>query len=223
MAFPVEQTSATTTGNTPNWGAMNMPSGINAGDLLIAAVACDGPQRVVTFTGGWTVLANDVSDNSVSLAVAYKQAAGGDTLSVSINQFEAGACRVVRISGAEAVATQPPEVGGEATGESATPAVPPVTPTGGAKDYKFIAWCAHSTGLTALTSGPTNYANAGSVAFVNIAGARLAWADRDLNATTDDPDNFTFDVAEGYGSILLAIHPASAAAAAHPAAVMMGV
>jgi len=211
VAFPVEQSAANTTqtSNDNQWGAQNMPSGIVAGETLVASLAVDGSNVIVFYTGGWTVLLNGSSgsDGSVTLSIAYKKAVGSDTLSIALDSNQQGSCRVWRINTAEDPDTQAPEIGAVTTGTSATPAVGLITPTGGAKDYKFYALCAQDRNRT-FTSAPTNYqANDATLVSGGANGAQLSWGDRDVNASTQDPDNFTYTASDGFATVVLVIHP----------------
>ena len=209
--FPIEQSAANTTqtSNATSWGAQNMPSGIVAGDTLLALVAVDGPNQAVTFTGGWTKLLDGAagSDGSVTLAVAYKKAVGSDTLSLTIGSGQQGSCRVIRVDTAEDPDTQAPEIGAVTTGASQFPNVGLITPIGGAKDYKFYAVCAHDRNR-AFTSAPTDYqANDASLISGGSNGSHLAWGDRDVNASTQDPDNFSFASSDGFANVVVVVHP----------------
>lgn len=217
MTFPVEQSTANTTQtvNATNWGAQNMPAGIVAGDTLLALVAVDGGNQAITFTGGWTKLLDGAagSDGSVTLGIAYKKAAGGDTLSLAIGSAQQGSCRVIRVDTAEDPDTQAPEIGAVTTGASATPTVGLITPAGGAKDYKFYAVCAHDRDRT-FTSAPTNHqANDATLVSGGANGAQVSWGDRDLNAASTDPDNFTYTTSDGFATVVVVVHPVSAVSA----------
>lgn len=210
MAFPVEQTAANTTqgSNVTNWGAQNMPSGIVAGDTLLAFISIDGSGRTVTATG-WTILLEGAtgSDGSVTLVILYKKAVGSDTLSLTISASEQGACRIVRVDTAEDPDTQAPEIGAVTTGSSANPSVGLITPIGGAKDYKFYAVCAHDRNRT-FTSAPTNHqANDGTLVGGASTGAQVSWGDHDVNSATDDPDNFTYTTSDGFATVVVVVHP----------------
>jgi len=216
MTFPIEQSAANTTqtSNNTEWGLQNMPAGIVAGDTLLAFVAVDGSNQSVQFnpTGLWVKLLDGAagSDGSVTLAIAYKKAEGGDTLSLTIGSAQQGSCRIIRVDTAEDPDTQAPEIGAVTTGSSATPAVGLITPTGGAKDYKYYAVCAHDRNRT-FTSAPTNHqANDGTLSSGGANGAQVSWGDHDANAATDDPDNFTYTASDGFATVVLVVHPAAA-------------
>ncbi len=210
MAFPVEQTAANTTqtSNATNWGAQNMPSGVTAGDTLIALMAVDGSNQTIT-EANWNILLEGAtgSDGSVTLIVAWRKATGTDSFSPVISSSQQGSVRILRIDTAEDPDTQAPEVGTATTGASATPNVGAITPVGGTKDYKLYSLCAHDRNRS-FTNAPTNYqTNEGSLISGGANGAHLAWGDRDLNGSTDDPDNFTFGASDGFATVVLAIHP----------------
>lgn len=216
MAFPVEQSAASTsqTSNATSWGAQTMPSGIVAGDTLLALVATDGADRVITFTGGWTKLLDGVTggSNLNTLGIAYKEAVGSDTLSITIDESEQGEVRVIRIDAAKDPDTQAPEIGAVTTGNAGTCAVGSITPTGGANDYKFYAVCSHNNKRT-FTSAPTDYQANDGTSVGGVASAQISWGDRDINASSQDPDVFTYAQADDFITTVVVIHPAVAGAA----------
>jgi len=194
-----------------------MPSGIVVGDLLIALVASDGTSEAITFTGGWTVLSVGGTTGGVTLATAYKKAVGSDTLSITIGSSEQGCCRVIRIDTAEDPDVQPPETGNLVSGASTeTPPMQfnPIFPTGGTKDYKFYSLCAHDRNRP-FTSAPIGYrANDATLVSGGASGAQLSWGDLDINTDSEsgNPDAFTYESADGFNTMILVVHPVSAAA-----------
>ncbi len=213
MTFPVIETEATTVrhNGTFNWGAQNMPAGIVAGDLLVAIVSCDGPARNMTFSGStWTEIYEESPDLKTTISIAYREATGGDTLNLACNQFEAGCCLVLRISGAEDPATQAPEVSAGAQSPSSTTFSPlSLTPSGGAADFLWLAIASTENPTVGFTSGPASYTSS-SVGGNNAAATRLSSGRRSLNAASEDPGDFTFPSASNHIGVTMAVHPAGA-------------
>jgi hypothetical protein len=118
-----------------------------------------------------------------------------------------------RITGAADPAVQPPEAASTpytTAGSSIDP--PSLTPTGGAKDYLWLAvagW--RRTGLSATTD-PTNYTNAieGSSGG-NATGTKLRSLRRQLNGASEDPAAFTLSntTSERRVGATIAVHPAA--------------
>lgn len=78
--------------------AQNMPSGIQAGDLLIAIVSQNPVTSTITASSGWTDIRQGISaPNSARAAAFAKLAAGSDTLSLS-GDSQDFACVVLRIA-----------------------------------------------------------------------------------------------------------------------------
>lgn len=120
--------------------------------------------------------------------------------------------------------TQAPEVSTIASGTDTTPNPGTVTPTGGAKDYLWIAafqqngeeadddtWC---------TAAPTSFGNlvqkttgAAGLANTNRSGAAANFAS---NAASMDPATFTVAQSLPWTAYTVAVHPAAAGAAANP-------
>jgi len=161
-------TSATTTANTSH--TLNLPSSIASGDLLIGMLSGyigSGSTAVdISWPSGWTeFFEQDASTGTLHLAVAgaYRQADGteGTSITVTTNLSVLAAHNAYRITGAADPATQPPEAASIPYTTGANSIDPPsLSPTGGAKDYLWLAVAAwRRTGLTA-TADPTNYTNA---------------------------------------------------------------
>lgn len=220
MAFPTVQTqntsqesSATTT------HTVSLPSGIVSGDLLLAFMAIDaGSAPFTSFPGGWTEI-KDVSEtqNFVTLAVAYRDADGGEGASISVSTTPSAqsAHATYRITGHDT--GNAPEISTGASGDSNTADPDSLTPTGGAKDYLWFALCAvdgsGSTGPWAVTAAPSNYTNlVSSESGGATDGSTVGVARRELNASSEDPGTFTLEEVGGkeWFAATLAVHPGAA-------------
>lgn len=210
MAFPSVVTTNTSVENTATLShTVSLPSGISAGDLLIVVFAVrDIPD--VTWPMGWTEIAeiDDTTNSDQTLAVAYRDADGGEgaTITVTTSATKVSAHTSYRISGAADPAVQAPEVSTGAHNLSEDPDPDSLTPTGGAKDYLWIACCGRGDNDVA-TAAPTNYGNlltAGSTGFDAVASA-----ERQLNASSEDPGIFNFPAPDAnWVAATVAIHPA---------------
>ena len=222
MAFPVVESSAAYNAGTAaaTTHAVPLPATITAGSLLLM-VGRAGVVGAVTLPAGWTVV-NDSSDASDDVSFwAYRDtlAAGtedGSTITVTHGSGKLAAI-TYSITGAENPATQAPQASTVAVGTGSNPGPTIRTPTGGAKDYLWIAvGLADGEHTSPPTTIPVNYGNSvgantgtGGVAGTN---ARVYSATRNLNAASEDPGTWTTDVAvnTGWTAWTIAIHPAAA-------------
>ena len=166
MAFPVVEgtaISAQSTSSDPN--GISLPAGVQAGDLLLVIYEVSNPVSI-TFPAGWTVFFTQVGGSFGGVLcnqiLAYKKAVGGETsINVSPGAARGYAANAYRISGVLNPAIQPPEAVGTG-GEDALPPTgssdpPPLSPTGGSKDYLWITGYASSASNS--TVPPANYGN----------------------------------------------------------------
>jgi hypothetical protein len=218
-AVATTNTSATTTANTSH--TLNLPSGIASGDLLIAMLSGyigSGTTPVdISWPSGWTeFFEQDASTGSLHLAVAgaYRKADGteGASITVTTNLSVRAAHNAYRITGAADPAVQPPEAAGTSDTATGTGIDPPsLTPTGGAKDYLWLAvagW--RRTGVSATTD-PTNYSSPiEGNSTGNAGGTKLRSLNRQLNAASEDPSAFTLSAnSERRVGVTIAVHPAA--------------
>ena len=198
--------------NSGDWGEQNLPSGIAADDLLIAAFAIDANPVGGATPTGWTVLEAQFGTAGVTLRPYWRKATAdaNDACDMStVGHNQQGVCRIFRITGAEDPDTTAPFAGSTRTGTSATPFVNACTPTGGSDDYLWLALNAHDHDRS-FTSGPTNYqGDDGTISSGGSQGAQLSYGSRALTAASEDPDNFTYGASDGYASLLIAIYPAA--------------
>jgi cellulose synthase/poly-beta-1,6-N-acetylglucosamine synthase-like glycosyltransferase len=212
-------TSATTTAGTSH--TLTLPTGIQSGDLLIAMLSGfigSGSTAVdISWPSGWTeFFEQDASTSTLHLAVAgaYRQADGteGTSITVTTNVSVLAAHNAYRITGAADPSVRPPEAASVGYTDTATNIDPPsLSPTGGAKDYLWLAVAAwRRTGRVASTD-PTNYTNAIEASSAGGAsGTKLRSLRRQLNASSEDPSQFTLDLtSERRAAVTIAIHPAA--------------
>ena len=197
-SFPVVQSTANSNSGSTTNHSVTMPTGIEAGDLLLAFFTTNSDSTVNT-PAGWTKLVDQTEPTfpDIRLAVYSKRAVGGDSLTVVTNNNETSAHCVYRIytdNEAEAAA-----VG--AASASANPNPPPLTPTGGAQDFLWFA-AFGSTGVT-VSSYPSNYTD-NQVS--NTAGGRsIAAATRNLDASSEDPGTYTISSSNDWVAVTVAV------------------
>ncbi len=220
MAFP--QTAAPTTSAFAAAATSHlvaMPATVNAGDLLFVHIAVNHiatPNPTITTPAGWTQKwATAIS--SIDRYGGYVKVAdgteGGTTVDFVTSSTTVAAAHCHRITdwyGALAGV----EVGTAATGSSANPNPPSLTPSWGALDTLWFAVSGADDDDQAFTAAPTNYTNLASTIAGGGANASCevgsAW--RELNATNDNPGTFTLASTETWVAQTLAIRPAAAAA-----------
>lgn len=196
MATPVIATTSTyASASASNSHTVNLPSGINDGDLLVAGVSWHRQSSNSPSISGWTKFGDYANaSNNMGLAIFYKEASSeGSSVSLAISGSASdAACWVGRITGAEAVATQAPEVGTAATGNSSAPNPPSVTPAGGSDDYLYIAFSSLADLGGHTTNGDTDFVN-----LVSALGSFIACLAKSHNSstgtTTYDPPAFGVD------------------------------
>lgn len=212
MASPVDATRATfTVGSTSATWTITQPSGVVSGDLLVCLVR-GSTNAIVSFTG-WTQLALDTSDASDdTTAVYYRLSDGADPVSLVWNANTKGCAITYRITGAIDPATQAPQISTVAIGTTTANTCNPgsISPTGGSKDYLFLALGAMD-GVGAFTAVPTNYTNLAAIQSSGAAASTnssLGSGSRQLTAASDDPGVFTHAAATtAWTAFTVAIHP----------------
>jgi hypothetical protein len=219
VTFPVIANSATSLEDASNVTShtVSLPPNISSGDLLIVIFGVDGGPSVTWpgAAGDWNEIVSWSGGGAVRLHAAWRDADGteGGSITVTTSNGQRSAHCAYRITGHEDPATQPPQGGLGATGTNAAPDPPSRTPSGGAKDYLWIACHANDRDRT-TTAYPTNYdktqlTTSGSGA--NSCG--VAAAGREFNFASENPGPFTISAADDWAAATVAVHPASGAAA----------
>jgi hypothetical protein len=192
-----------------------MPSGITAGDLLIATIATDGNTSAAAGGGeGWTNITDTANGSDVRLNILAKIAAGSDALNLTLGAAADSATHVMRIvdHGVSSVATDV-EVGTAATGASTAPNPPSVTPAATAKNL-FIAVAASDDDDESPTFYPTSYTGEGQGQSASSATACLIQVAYRYVTTgsAEDPGAFTLAASEQWVTQSLCVPPASSSA-----------
>jgi hypothetical protein len=213
---------------------VNLPSGITAGQLLVLLIRAAGNNGVLaSVPSGWSALVqdegSDASNDPTHILYRWADGTEGSTLSVDFSGSIKGAAIAYRITGAINPATQPPQVSTVAVGTGTNPDPTGVTPTGGSKDYLFIAFGGldgETQTFSAAPSTPSSYSNlqqansgTGGAASTNV---RIAGASRQATVSSEDPGAFTAEAPEtGWTAFVIAIHPAAAGAITRSQAVIV--
>jgi len=187
---------------------VNLPAGIVAGKLLIA-ILCSFDLTVIGWPGGWTQLFHTQfpSGSDVTLSAAYRIADGGEgaTIIVTTSTTEKTAHVTYMISGY----SDTPECGVSVTATTNSPNPPNLAPSWGAEDTLWLAICGYNltAGVTTVSAYPANYINGLNYVSSVSDGAGVGSAERELNASPEDPGAFTLNYARDSIANTIAIRP----------------
>jgi hypothetical protein len=209
--------SAETSGVATSPVSANMPSGITAGELLVAIVGTDGAATAAAGGAeGWTQVNTAANASAVRETVLAKVAAGGDALTLTLGSAVDSATQVMRITnhGVSNVATDI-AVGTAATGTDTAPNPPSVTPAANTPNL-FIAFNASDDDdnptenywpASAYTAaGWVESAQSGTSCMIQVAYRRLT------TGSAENPPAFVLGASEEWVAQTLCIPPASAGA-----------
>ena len=217
MASPQVQGTPGENEDTSNNGTQTFtyPASIQPDELLLLVSALDGNQSVLAPpTDFTTVKTLTHSGNANSIYVFTKKATGlesGDgTWTTSGGERSTHVC--YRISGAEDPGTQQVEVSTGAEGDSTSGDPDTVTPTGGPKDFLYIAAVSIDRGDKTVTGAPSGYGNLRNVDMTGFAsgGVTLGTAEKETTgSSSDNPSAFTHG-SDTWVAITIAVHPGAA-------------
>lgn len=216
MPFPqVEGTQETAVGTAGTSHAITLPSGIVASDMVLITMDIGSTSATLNALTGWQEILDEAVANGLKI-LQYTGAGvpGNPTFTSSASTRSASIAW--RLSNADKTIT--PQIGTTATGTSATPDPPSVTPTGGiSKDYLFIAFFGQAgeeaDDDTWVNTPPTNYLpnppyqKACGVAGTNLGG-KIGAAYRQLTTgAAENPDTFGVDVSAAWRAQTIIVHP----------------
>lgn len=215
MAFPtIQATNESSTNTAGTSHTVSLPTGITAGDLLIVFFAIGSTAATVNALTGWTELVDAGVANGTVILCRTADGTEGASIILTTSASTRDASISYRISDAENVATRTPELSTVATGTSTAPNPTTCTPTGGAKDYLWIAQFSNggeeADDDTWVTSAPAGYTgllqkSCGTVG-TNLGGM-CATASMTANAASEDPGAFTQVASLAWRAFTVAIHP----------------
>jgi len=219
MAFPSLAAVAVTSRGTPETSSpVSLPAGVSSGELLLAMVETIFTSDIV-WPAGWTeLLQEDVGGGRFS--IAYRRADGNEGPTVTVTHASALLAGLAyRITNAQDPAVQPPEISAGVAGSDANPNPDSFSPTGGAKDYLWLALEWHLGPNEDVSAYPLNYPLLPTQASAApLAGGRVSAAGRQLAAAAENPGAFTLTQTADWRAHTIAIHPSGALTA--PAAVL---
>lgn len=207
--------SATTAATTSSGGlSCNLPSGITAGDLLMAFAAND--TSVSWSAGGdWSLIDNGANGTAVQGACWAKIAAGSDTLTIT-GEANDIAVVVVRIPAAEHGVTDVTAItkGAAATGTNSAPSGPNCNP-GTSGKYLWLTYFAsddddNTTYWWPVEAAPISQTKSATGTSSCMVGVAYRW----LEASSYNPSTFLLAASEEWRAQTFAI-PASTGSATY--------
>jgi len=207
-AVAATNTSVNNTNGTSH--TVNLPSGISSGNLLIVIFGFrGGTNQTITWPSGYASFFRADQSTNVGVAAAYRQADGteGTTITVTTSANARTSHNSYRITGAADPAVRAPE-SINSNGNNANPNPASLTPTGGAKDFLWIALEVNNAGTTTITGWPTSYTG-GIQANGSSQNSTTGSAVRQLNAASEDPGTFTISSSIAWAAGTLVVHPAA--------------
>lgn len=202
-------------------------SAFGSGTLAILILGVDG-NPTITSSGGLFTEFGTRDDHGTAFVVSfwYRELDGTETNAVfNFGAAEKAAAIAYEISGAASPGTQVPEVATfQSPATSFDPDPPNITPTGGTKDYLFLAGCIQDgeeadddTWVNSLSSGYTLSSAAKTTGIGGAAGTNVSLTafGRQATVSSENPGTFNLDQLKNYVSFTIAIHP-GAPADPHP-------
>ena len=209
MAFPqveASQTSTTTTAGTNH--TITMPASIVAGETLLIFASSDG-NIDWGFPEGWTALKYTLGNGS-TLGIAWRKADGteGASITATTSASEKTASICWRISSASDPTVSPPEVSTGETGFNKNPDADAITPSGGSKDYLWIAVVTQNEDVT-TSAYPTGYTDNQTCydGGTGIGGCTIIVCSKEQTTTTNNPSAFTTSEEGGWGACSVVVYP----------------
>jgi hypothetical protein len=219
MSFPTPEQAVESSTNTAGTSHTITAPTWTPDQLYLLILDKGSTAATITQSSGPTVTELLDENSANGLYIAYRWIAAGDSGNIVLTTSASTRTASIgyRISGAENPAKQPPEIGTTGSGSSATPDPPTLTPTGGTRDYLWIAFYGAAgeeadddtwsdTPPTGFTPSPPRQKACGT-AGTNLGGM-IAAAERQLAASTLDPGTFAKDTSAAWRSQTIAIHPA---------------
>jgi hypothetical protein len=220
MAFPVIQTTSQNSLVAGTTHSITLPSGIQAGDLLLVFFATDG-DNTITDSQTFTVLGSQSNGTNLFTAVLYKIAVGSDTLTITTSISEPSSHVCYRIDGWES--TFAPELSTVNGAWTEFPNSLILTPTWSQDDTLWIS-VAGGDRYETVDSYPSNYTlqqkyeggGGNQDCNVSVAG-------RNLNASNEDPGQFDMSGTDQWIAWTIGVAPSGATAPAGTIDELMGI
>lgn len=187
MPFPVVQATATTNVGSGTSATVNLPAGIQSGDMLVISAVWNGSTSTQNWPAGWTTLFTDTGNGH---SAAYRRANGSEGLTINVTWTTARNSHWRSFRASPVHSTQNPE-SSNTGGASGEPDPSNLAPSWGAAQNLWIAVGHTHSAASVITAYPTGYTD--NQSDVGYTGAfRHASATRALLASSDDPSIFDF-------------------------------
>jgi len=181
---------------------VDMPTTTVSGELLMMLFVCHTTAAHTT-PSGWTVQWN-LATSSLSNTTCFVKVAdgteGGTTVDIVTADAQSAAAQVYRITDWEGTLSGVESGVMVVEDVSNTPDPPSLTPSWGQMDTLWIAMFGAGDDDETVTSFPTDYTDGvdtvSGAGLGSDAGCEVGTARRELNATTDDPGQFTLTASE---------------------------
>lgn len=194
---------------------VNMPSTVDAGDLLITLITSDGNATITDpdGAGGWTQVRTQVNGTAVRGTVYAKDAVGNEDsarINFATSATEEMATQVIRIPASKwngNIADIEASTG--ATGSSTTPDPDSLTASWGVANNLWFAFVAGSS-FESVTASPTNFGDTYHVNTGTVVGDASASSSRFESAVaTLNPGSYTVTPTNDWVAITIAVRPAT--------------
>lgn len=218
MASPVIEGVAESSLNSAGTShPVTLPASIDSTDLVLIIMDIGSTSATLNALTGWTESLDEAVANGLKI-IRYTGAGVPSDPTFVTSASTRSAQIAYRISGADK--TTAPQIATTATGSSATPDPPSITPAGGvSKDYLFIAFFGQAgeeaDDDTWVNTPPTNYTpspprqKACGTAGTNLGG-KIGAAERQLTTgAAQNPGTFGVDVSAAWRAQHIIIHPAA--------------
>lgn len=151
-------------------------------------IACSDANNTFSISSGtgWTIVDQTASGSTCKGAVLRKIATGSDALTLGTSTLSLVTSIALRVTNFDSGITPLSLTAAAVTGANSNP--PSHTPPGGAKNYLWLA--ARCGAFFTASAAPTNYEDLRTAISVGLA-AGVSFAERELNAASEDPGAFT--------------------------------
>jgi len=184
--------------------AINLPTGISAGDLLLVLFASDRYTQI-SWPSGWSTLfqTNDAwYGTTFGVGVRIADGTEESTITVTTSSQDAFAYTTYRITNHGGI----PDFAYIAGEPSLNPDPSSLTPFYGTKDTLWLAF-EDNDGDVSVTAYPVNYTDGRNDRWADFAGMGIGSARRQLNAASENPEVFTLSASKAWVAGVLAIQP----------------
>lgn len=168
---------------------VSLPASIAAGELLVAIADRAGGAQTFTWPGSWSEIASvDISGRHIAIAKLTATGSEGASISVtsSLGTSQNRTAICLRITPWASV-----EISSSATGSSANPNPPSLSPSWGSYKTLWLAFAAGGNSTSSVSSYPSNYT------LSQLYNSGFTWSvhsARQNETATENPGTYTMNV-----------------------------